>query len=50
MPLAEVVTDFLRSDESRNQGHALDGNTSLIGYRKNELVRLECAINLPRRP
>lgn len=44
MPLAEVVTDFFDQMKSRTKGYA-SMEYSLIGYRKNELVRLDVLIN-----
>jgi GTP-binding protein LepA len=47
MPLAEVVTDFFDQMKSRTKGYA-SMEYSLIGYRKNELVRLDVLINAER--
>jgi GTP-binding protein LepA len=44
MPLAEVVTDFFDQMKSRTKGYA-SMEYSLIGYRKNDLVRLDVLIN-----
>jgi GTP-binding protein LepA len=44
MPLAEVVTDFFDQMKSRTKGYA-SMEYHLIGYRKNELVRLDVLIN-----
>jgi len=44
IPLAEVVTDFFDQMKSRTQGYA-SMEYSLIGYRKNDLVRLDVLIN-----
>ncbi|BEV35779.1 translation elongation factor 4 [Synechococcus sp. M16CYN] len=44
LPLAEVVTDFFDQMKTRTQGYA-SMEYSLIGYRKNQLVRLEVLIN-----
>jgi len=44
MPLAEVVTDFFDQMKSRTKGYA-SMEYSLIGYRRNELVRLDVLIN-----
>ena len=44
MPLAEVVTDFFDQMKSRTKGYA-SMEYQLIGYRKNELVRLDVLIN-----
>ena len=47
IPLAEVVTDFFDQMKSRTQGYA-SMEYHLIGYRKNELVRLDVLINSER--
>ncbi len=47
IPLAEVVTDFFDQMKSRTQGYA-SMEYSLIGYRKNDLVRLDVLINSER--
>ena len=44
IPLAEVVTDFFDQMKSRTQGYA-SMEYHLIGYRKNDLVRLDVLIN-----
>ncbi|MFN9661188.1 MAG: translation elongation factor 4 [Cyanobacteriota bacterium] len=44
VPLAEVVTDFFDQMKSRTKGYA-SMEYHLIGYRKNELVRLDVLIN-----
>ena len=44
LPLAEVVTDFFDQMKTRTQGYA-SMEYHLIGYRKNELVRLDVLIN-----
>jgi len=44
MPLAEVVTDFFDQMKSRTKGYA-SMEYQLIGYRRNELVRLDVLIN-----
>ena len=44
LPLAEVVTDFFDQMKTRTQGYA-SMEYSLIGYRKNHLVRLDVLIN-----
>ena len=44
LPLAEVVTDFFDQMKTRTQGYA-SMEYSLIGYRKNQLVRLDVLIN-----
>ncbi len=47
IPLAEVVTDFFDQMKSRTKGYA-SMEYHLIGYRKNELVRLDVLINSER--
>jgi GTP-binding protein LepA len=47
MPLAEVVTDFFDQLKSRTKGYA-SMEYHLIGYRRNELVRLDVLINSER--
>jgi len=47
IPLAEVVTDFFDQMKSRTQGYA-SIEYHLIGYRKNDLVRLDVLINSER--
>ena len=44
MPLAEVVTDFFDQMKSRTKGYA-SMEYNLIGYRPNDLVRLDVLIN-----
>ena len=44
VPLAEVVTDFFDQMKSRTKGYA-SMEYYLIGYRKNDLVRLDVLIN-----
>ena len=44
---AEVVTDFFDQMKTRTQGYA-SMEYHLIGYRKNELVRLDVLINAER--
>ncbi len=44
IPLAEVVTDFFDHMKSRTKGYA-SMEYHLIGYRKNDLVRLDVLIN-----
>jgi GTP-binding protein LepA len=44
MPLAEVVTNFFDQMKSRTKGYA-SMEYHLIGYRRNELVRLDVLIN-----
>ncbi|WP_269622456.1 translation elongation factor 4 [Prochlorococcus marinus] len=47
IPLAEVVTDFFDQMKSRTKGYA-SMEYHLIGYRKNDLVRLDVLINSER--
>ena len=47
IPLAEVVTDFFDQMKSRTQGYA-SMEYHLIGYKKNDLVRLDVLINSER--
>ncbi|KGG12975.1 MULTISPECIES: translation elongation factor 4 [Prochlorococcus] len=47
MPLAEVVTDFFDQMKSRTKGYA-SMEYHLIGYRQNDLVRLDVLINSDR--
>lgn len=47
MPLAEVVTDFFDQMKSRTKGYA-SMEYHLIGYKKNDLVRLDVLINSER--
>jgi GTP-binding protein LepA len=44
MPLAEIVTDFFDQMKSRTKGYA-SMEYSLIGYRVNELVKLDILVN-----
>ncbi len=44
IPLAEVVTDFFDQMKSRTKGYA-SMEYHIIGYRKNDLVRLDVLIN-----
>ncbi|MFN5513494.1 MAG: translation elongation factor 4 [Cyanobacteriota bacterium] len=44
MPLAEVVTDFFDQLKSRTKGYA-SMEYQLIGYRENELVKLDILVN-----
>mmetsp|Transcript_31231 Transcript_31231/g.71477 ORF Transcript_31231/g.71477 Transcript_31231/m.71477 type:complete len:153 (+) Transcript_31231:116-574(+) len=44
MPLAEVITDFFDAMKSRSKGYA-SMEYSMIGYRPNDLVRLDILIN-----
>ncbi|WP_320664046.1 translation elongation factor 4 [Prochlorococcus sp. MIT 1223] len=47
VPLAEVVTDFFDQMKSRTKGYA-SMEYHVIGYRKNDLVRLDVLINAER--
>jgi GTP-binding protein LepA len=47
VPLAEVVTDFFDQMKSRTKGYA-SMEYHLIGYRRNDLVRLDVLINTER--
>jgi GTP-binding protein LepA len=47
VPLAEVVTDFFDQMKSRTKGYA-SMEYHLIGYRRNDLVRLDVLINAER--
>jgi GTP-binding protein LepA len=47
LPLAEVVTDFFDQMKSRTKGYA-SMEYQLIGYRKNELARLDVPIHSPQ--
>ncbi|AAP99465.1 MULTISPECIES: translation elongation factor 4 [Prochlorococcus] len=47
IPLAEVVTDFFDHMKSRTKGYA-SMEYHLIGYRENDLVRLDVLINAER--
>ena len=47
IPLAEVVTDFFDQMKSRTKGYA-SMEYHLIGYRQNDLVRLDVLINSER--
>ncbi len=47
IPLAEVVTDFFDQMKSRTKGYA-SMEYHLIGYRRNDLVRLDVLINSER--
>ena len=47
IPLAEVVTDFFDQMKSRTKGYA-SMEYHLIGYRENDLVRLDILINSER--
>ena len=47
VPLAEVVTDFFDQMKSRTKGYA-SMEYHLIGYRSNDLVRLDVLINAER--
>ncbi len=47
IPLAEVVTDFFDQMKSRTKGYA-SMEYHLIGYRENDLVRLDVLINSER--
>ncbi len=47
LPLAEVVTDFFDQMKSRTKGYA-SMEYHLIGYRRNDLVRLDVLINSER--
>jgi len=44
LPLAELVTDFFDHLKSRSRGYA-SMEYSLIGFRQNDLVKLEIAVN-----
>jgi len=44
LPLAEVITDFFDQMKGRSKGYA-SMEYSLIGYRENDLVKLDIAIN-----
>eukprot|EP00639_Heterosigma_akashiwo_P032967 CAMPEP_0194724822 /NCGR_PEP_ID=MMETSP0296-20130528/23563_1 /TAXON_ID=39354 /ORGANISM="Heterosigma akashiwo, Strain CCMP2393" /LENGTH=604 /DNA_ID=CAMNT_0039628993 /DNA_START=212 /DNA_END=2026 /DNA_ORIENTATION=- len=44
VPLAEVITDFFDQMKGRSKGYA-SMEYSLIGYRENDLVKLDIAIN-----
>ncbi len=47
IPLAEVVTDFFDQMKSRTKGYA-SMEYHIIGYRRNDLVRLDVLINSER--
>lgn len=47
VPLAEVVTDFFDQLKSRSRGYA-SMEYSLLGYRENNLVRLDIMVNKDR--
>jgi len=49
MPLAEVITDFFDELKSRSRGYA-SMEYSIIGYRPNDLVRLDILINQENAP
>lgn len=44
MPMAELVTDFFDHLKSRSKGYA-SMEYSLIGFRKNDLVKMDVAVN-----